>query len=177
MHNFAKKIMECVKANVESVGINNVCKEDLCEIGQWVDIAKDFTEYEKNYKIIEAMEEETDQSYRMGYHPFLREEEDWIDRYLRKERTPEHNEDYSRRPERTGRWEPSRYGESYDRYNESRKHYRESHDMKHKEEMEDSIREYVDGVIRTMREVWGDSEPSEKERIKADLTKMVQQLT
>ena len=49
--------------------------------------------------------------------------------------------------------------------------------MKHKEEMEDSIREYVDGVIRTMREVWGDSEPSEKERIKADLTKMVQQLT
>ena len=74
MHNFAKKIMECVKANVESVGINNVCKEDLCEIGQWVDIAKDFTEYEKNYKIIEAMEEETDQSYRMGYHPFLREE-------------------------------------------------------------------------------------------------------
>lgn len=90
---------------------------------------------------------------------------------------PEHNEDYSRRSERTGRREPSRYGESYERYNESRKHYRESHDMKHKEEMEDSIREYVDGVIRTMREVWSDSEPSEKERIKADLTKMVQQLT
>lgn len=41
MHKFAEKIMECVKSKVEARGIDNVSYEDVKELGEWVDIAKD----------------------------------------------------------------------------------------------------------------------------------------
>ena len=110
MHRFAEKIAECVKAKVEAVGIDNVSLADLNEIGQWIDIAKDLTEYDKNMRVIEAMDEEQEDSYgrmgydryryadgrfapkgrghRMGYRPYLyMGEDDWLNEYT-------HNPDF-----------------------------------------------------------------------------------
>lgn len=70
MHKFAEKIMECVKSKVEARGIDNVSYEDVKELGEWVDIAKDIVCYDKDMRIIEAMDEEEkygDMDYRMGY--------------------------------------------------------------------------------------------------------------
>lgn len=70
MHKFAEKIMECVKSKVEARGIDNVSYEDVKELGEWVDIAKDIVCYDKDMRLIEAMDEEEkygDVDYRMGY--------------------------------------------------------------------------------------------------------------
>ena len=70
MHKFAEKIMECVKSKVEARGIDNVSYEDVKELGEWVDIAKDIVCYDKDMRLIEAMDEEEkygDVDYHMGY--------------------------------------------------------------------------------------------------------------
>lgn len=70
MHKFAEKIMECVKSKVEAKGIDNVSYDEAKEIGEWVDIAKDIVCYDKDMRLIEAMDEEEkygDVDYRMGY--------------------------------------------------------------------------------------------------------------
>lgn len=70
MHKFAEKIMECVKSKVEARGIDNVSYEDVQELGEWVDIAKDIVCYDKDMRLIEAMDEEEkygEMEYRMGY--------------------------------------------------------------------------------------------------------------
>lgn len=70
MHKFAEKIMECVKSKVEARGIDNVSYDEAKEIGEWVDIAKDIVCYDKDMRLIDAMDEEEkygDMDYRMGY--------------------------------------------------------------------------------------------------------------
>lgn len=70
MHKFAEKIMECVKSKVEARGIDNVSYEEAKELGEWVDIAKDIVCYDKDMRLIEAMDEEEkygEMEYRMGY--------------------------------------------------------------------------------------------------------------
>lgn len=70
MHKFAEKIMECVKSKIEARGIDNVSYDEAKEIGEWVDIAKDIVCYDKDMRLIEAMDEEEkygDVDYRMGY--------------------------------------------------------------------------------------------------------------
>lgn len=70
MHKFAEKIMECVKSKVETRGIDNVSYDEVKELGEWVDIARDIVCYDKDMRIIEAMDEEEkygDMDYRMGY--------------------------------------------------------------------------------------------------------------
>lgn len=70
MHKFAEKIMECVKSKIEARGIDNVSYDEAKEIGEWVDIAKDIVCYDKDMRLIEAMDEEEkygDMDYRMGY--------------------------------------------------------------------------------------------------------------
>lgn len=70
MHKFAEKIMECVKSKVEARGIDNVSYEEAKELGEWVDMAKDIVCYDKDMRIIKAMDEEEkydEMDYRMGY--------------------------------------------------------------------------------------------------------------
>ena len=57
MHKFAKQIMECVKAKVEGIGIDNIENQNLEELKMWTEIAKNIVCYDKDYKIVEAMEE------------------------------------------------------------------------------------------------------------------------
>lgn len=70
----------------------------------------------------------------------------------------------------------SKYGESYDRYKRSRRHYTETKDSESKKEMDASMKEYMDDVMDNMKEIWNDADPTLRQTMKADLTKMVQQL-
>lgn len=56
MHNFAKKIMECVKAKTEAKGLDNFDDAELCRLEKWVCIADKIAEYDYYYHITEAME-------------------------------------------------------------------------------------------------------------------------
>lgn len=206
MHKFAKQIAECVKTKVEAVGIDNVCLQDLQEIGQWIDIAKDLTEYDKNMRIIEAMDEEEEDSYnrmgydryrysngrfapkgrgtRMGYNrPYLyMQDDDWMEEYL-------HNPEFERNVYRMGYHpdrsdmrmigmdrQPSKHGEIYDRVSDYRKHYHDSKDAEAKRKMDDSMKEYTADIIRNVREMWDDADASLRQTMKADLTRLIQQM-
>lgn len=75
-----------------------------------------------------------------------------------------------------GMRKPSRYGESYDRYSDRRRHYHETKDADSKKQMDDSMKEYMSDVSENLREMWKDADPTLRQTMKADLTKMVQQL-
>ena len=49
--------MECVKTKVEAMGIDNIEGQHLEELEKWTEIAKNIVCYDKDYKIVEAMEE------------------------------------------------------------------------------------------------------------------------
>lgn len=57
MHKWSKSILECVKSRVDGKGLDNLELCDIEELKMWTEIAKNITCYEKDYKIIEAMEE------------------------------------------------------------------------------------------------------------------------
>ena len=67
MHKFAEKIAECLKAKVEAKGIDNIEGQDLAELGMWTDIIKDLVCYDKDKKIIEAMDEAEETEEAMKY--------------------------------------------------------------------------------------------------------------
>jgi len=70
----------------------------------------------------------------------------------------------------------SRRGESYDRYRDNRRHYTESKDAESKRKMDESMKEYMDDAMDSMKEMWKDADPQLKQSMKAELTKLVQQL-
>lgn len=67
MHKLAEKIADCMKAKVEAKGIDNIEGQDLVELGMWTDIIKDLVCYDKDKKIIEAMDEAEDSEEAMKY--------------------------------------------------------------------------------------------------------------
>ena len=67
MHKLAEKIADCMKAKVEAKGIDNIEGQDLVELGMWTDIIKDLVCYDKDKKIIEAMDEAEESEKAMKY--------------------------------------------------------------------------------------------------------------
>lgn len=55
MHKFAKQIMDCVKAHVDSIGIENFEGQNLDDLKDWTEIAKNIVCFDKDYSIVEAM--------------------------------------------------------------------------------------------------------------------------
>ena len=75
-----------------------------------------------------------------------------------------------------GMRQPSRYGESYDRYSDRRRHYHESGDADSKKRMEDSIGEVFDDMENVVQDVWKEMTPEQKQKYKARMTQMVQKM-
>lgn len=224
MHKFAEKIMECVKSKVEARGIDNVSYEEAKELGEWVDIAKDIVCYDKDMRIIEAMDEEEkygDMDYRMGYRgrdskgrfvhrsgrgrsagytpyvhmipPFMDGMYDEYDGMMPEDYRMGYSDGRGGRSgnygnsggqeSNSGRYGysegnrgGSRRGETYDRYRDNRRHYTDTKDLESKKKMDESMKEYMDDAMDSVKEMWKDADPQLKQSMKAELTKLVQQL-
>ena len=118
-----------------------------------------------------------------GYTPYLHMMEDGMDDYDMYDDMPYpmngYRMGYTKGNERMDNAEtrrPSRYGESYDRYSDRRRHYHETKDAESKKQMDDSMKEYMSDISENLREMWKDADPTLRQAMKADLTKMVQQL-
>ena len=118
-----------------------------------------------------------------GYTPYLHMMEDGMDDYDMYDEMPYpmtgYRMGYTKGNDRMDGMEtrrPSRYGESYDRYSDRRRHYHETKDAESKKQMDDSMKEYMADVMENMRDMWKDADPTLRQTMKADLTKMVQQL-
>jgi hypothetical protein len=79
MHKLAEQIADCLKTKIEAMGIDNICGQDLVELGMWTDIVKDMICYDKDKRIVEAMDKSEDQE-EMRYIEMY---EDYPRRYYR----------------------------------------------------------------------------------------------
>lgn len=71
----------------------------------------------------------------------------------------------------------SRYGESYDRYSDARRHYTESRTPEDKEAMNRHAMEHVDRVIESVQEMWESSDDMAlKKRIADEMSKFISQM-
>lgn len=61
MHKWAKEILECVKAKVEAIGIDNFEGQNLDDLKDWTEIAKNIACFDKDYRIVEAMDKAEDE--------------------------------------------------------------------------------------------------------------------
>lgn len=118
-----------------------------------------------------------------GYTPYLHMMEDGMDDYDMYDEMPYpmtgYRMGYTKGNERMDNAEtrrPSRYGESYDRYSDRRRHYHESGDADSKKRMEDSIGEVFDDMENVVQDVWKEMTPEQKQKYKARMTQMVQKM-
>ena len=77
MHKWAKQIMECVKAKVDGIGIDNFEGQNLDDLKDFTEIAKNIACFDKDYRIVEAMEKPEDNEDVMR---MLEQYEDYPDR-------------------------------------------------------------------------------------------------
>lgn len=77
MHKWAKQIMECVKAKVDGIGIDNFEGQNLDDLKDFTEIAKNIVCFDKDYRIVEAMEKSEDNEDIMR---MLEQYEDYPDR-------------------------------------------------------------------------------------------------
>ena len=76
MHKLAKQIAECLKSNIESIGIENFNGKNLDDLKDWTEIIKNIVCYDKYYRIIEAMgkAEKEDEESEKYFIKMLKEE-------------------------------------------------------------------------------------------------------
>lgn len=66
-----------------------------------------------------------------------------------------------------------RYGRAYNDYKTMRRHYTETKSPEDKKEMDSHAEEHVRDTIATIRDIWGDADPSLKRRMREDFTKLL----
>lgn len=70
MHKWAKQIMECVKAKVDGIGIDNFEGQNLDDLKDFTEIVKNIVEFDRDYLIVEAMENSKDDYRRYTEPPY-----------------------------------------------------------------------------------------------------------
>lgn len=64
----------------------------------------------------------------------------------------------------------------YEKYKEAKRHYTETHDQKHKDEMDMAANEHMANTISSVREIWRYADPEMRKRLKTDLTSLVAEM-
>lgn len=64
----------------------------------------------------------------------------------------------------------------YEKYKEAKRHYTETHDQKHKDEMDMAANEHMASTISSVREIWRYADPEMRKRLKTDLTSLVNEM-
>ena len=77
---------------------------------------------------------------------------------------------------RTGRNEGSKYGKSYDRYDDARRHYHDTKDMDSMRKMEESFGVCLDDFGEIADDTWKDLTPEQKNKQKPKINQMIQKL-
>ena len=229
MHKVAMEMGKWAMEQAKAHGFDNLSAQDWDDLKDCMEIVKSAVCADKDYRIVEAMDEAEEEEKFMGhmgyrgrasngrfvhrsgrgrsagYTPYLHMMEDGMDEYGMYDEMPypmtgyrmgytdgnrggnmgnssssgSYSGNYGGGNSRSGyegMRQPSRYGESYDRYSDRRRHYHETKDADSKKQMDDSMKEYMSDVSENLREMWKDADPTLRQTMKADLTKMVQQL-
>ena len=197
-----EKLLDCVKAEIATKGVECVDTEEAGKVIDMIkDLAK--TEkscMEALYyqKVTDAMltYEEPRYGYnvnrsstgryttpgrgtrmggRMGFvPPMMHPDMDWDDDY--DWRSPdEPSKKYGYWPGRDmmdGKMDP-RYGDAYNKYKMTRRHYTESRSEADKKEMKHHAEAHLNDTIATVKDIWEDADPALKQKMREDFTKLV----
>lgn len=71
---------------------------------------------------------------------------------------------------------PSKYGESYDRYKDAKRHYTETRSPEDREAMNHHTMEHVDNVLGSLQEMWESSDDMLKKRMVDEMSKVLSQM-
>ena len=207
MHKIAMEMGKWAMEQAKAHGFDNITSQEWDDLKDCMEIVKCAVCADKDYRIVEAMDEaEQEEKFmgRMGYRgrarngrfvhrsgrgrsagytPYLHMMEDGMDDYDMYDEMPYpmtgYRMGYTKGNDRMDGMEtrrPSRYGESYDRYSDRRRHYHESGDADSKKRMEDSIGEVFDDMENVVQDVWKEMTPEQKQKYKARMTQMVQKM-
>ena len=72
--------------------------------------------------------------------------------------------------------QPSRYGESYDRYKDSRRHYTENPTPEHQQKMKDDADDVFDDIEELAKKIYSDADTNDKAKFKQKMTQLVQNM-
>ena len=72
--------------------------------------------------------------------------------------------------------QPSRYGESYDRYKDSRRHYAENPTPEHQKKMKDDADDVFDDIEELAKKIYSDADANDKAKFKQKMTQLVQNM-
>lgn len=80
----------------------------------------------------------------------------------------------------SGNWDRksdgSRYGQSYDRYSDARRHYHDTKDMESMKKMEESFGDILEDFGEIADDTWKDLSPEQKNKQKPKINQMIQKL-
>ena len=198
MHELAKKIADCIKTKVEAKGIDNIEGHDLEELGEWVDIIKDIACYDKDMRIIEAMDNAEDSEESMRYIEMY---EDYPERKGYRGQRRDSRGLYMRRRGRMGYNEPMMYDErreadyidgkmyyddgvtrttdiSESRYDRARRGYEEAKNMNDtsadgKRKSMENLESYMKELSEDMTQFVGKMDANEKAMVKSKLQNLM----
>ena len=229
MHKIAMEMGKWAMEQAKAHGFDNITSQEWDDLKDCMEIVKCAVCADKDYRIVEAMDEAEEEEKFMGrmgyrgrarngrfvhrsgrgrsagYTPYLHMMEDGMDDYDMYDEMPypmtgyrmgyadgnrggnmgnssssgSYSGNYGGGNSRSGyegMRQPSRYGESYDRYSDRRRHYHESGDADSKKKMEDSIGEVFDDMENVVQDVWKEMSPEQKQKYKARMTQMVQKM-
>ena len=75
-----------------------------------------------------------------------------------------------------GMRQPSRYGESYDRYKDSRRHYTENPTPEYQQKMKENADDVFDDIEELAKKMYSAAETNDKAKFKKKMTKLVQNM-
>lgn len=75
-----------------------------------------------------------------------------------------------------GMRQPSRYGESYDRYKDSRRHYTENPTPEHQQKMKENADDVFDDIEELAKKMYSEADANDKAKFKQKMTQLVQNM-
>lgn len=173
MHKWAKQIMECVKAKVDGIGIDNFEGQNLDDLKDFTEIVKNIVEFDKEYLIVEAMENSKD-DYRRYTEPLYHMPVNYNDmEYMRDMDKSRGKMYYS---------EPIAPHVSESNYDRAKRHYTETKEMhkgastEDKEHKMKALDMYIRELSGDISELLNDMTPDERNLLRTKMSNLVSKL-
>lgn len=174
MHKWAKQIMECVKAKVDGIGIDNFEGQNLDDLKDFTEIVKNIVEFDKNYLIVEAMENSKDDYRRYTEPPYYHMPVNYNDmEYMRDMDKSRGKMYYS---------EPIAPHVSESNYDRAKRHYTETKEMhkgastEDKEHKMKALDMYIRELSGDISELLNDMTPDERNLLRTKMSNLASKL-
>ena len=229
MHKIAMEMGKWAMEQAKAHGFDNITSQQWGDLKDCMEIVKCAVCADKDYRIVEAMDEAEEEEKFMGrmgyrgraangrfvhrsgrgrsagYTPYLHMMEDGMDDYDMYGEMPypmtgyrmgytdgnrggnmgnssssgSYSGNYGGGNSRSGyeaMRQPSRYGESYDRYKDSRRHYTENPTPEYQQKMKENADDVFDDIEELAKKMYSEADANDKAKFKQKMTQLVQNM-